>query len=178
MIEPGAIELTLWTDPYGEGPRAFDVAFDWDGHQSATWYADISTLNDGLSVMSSSPGHGILAWPDGKNVLLTYNWSDFSVEGHDILSQIASTDDSIGTGATAPDFWIKLGYNIVDFVLTNHGSGDARTEYLDTVDDVVLDLDEMFERYLLGNDTQPQSDFSAWLENMTSTGRYRLFDGE
>lgn len=176
VLGPGKIELTLWTDAFGDGPQAYDVRFNWDGHRSSSWYSDISMQTAGLSVMSSSPGRGMLAWPNGRDVYLTYRWLDFSVEGHDVLADTVPLDDSGGMHTTSPSFWISLGYRIIEFVLQKHGSGDSCKEYLDKVDDVVLDLDEMFEQYLLANDERFRSDFRTWLEDTTSTGRYRALN--
>src|SRR5271156_162630 len=84
VIEPGSIEFTLWTSALGGDPVAHDISFTWDGQHTAEWDEDISTLND-LSPGSSSPVWGIVSWPDGSDVLLTYTWTDFEMQGHDRL---------------------------------------------------------------------------------------------
>ena len=175
VIAPGPIELTLWTDAFGNGPQASDVSFVWDGNHAASWYEDISVQNAGLSVMSSSSGHGVLAWPNGNDVILTYNWSDFSVEGHATLIGMAPTN---GINASSPKYSIKLGYSIIGFMLQYHGSGEARTEYVDTVDDVILDLDEMFHRSLTAYASLPEPDFGTWLKEITAAGRYEVVDDD
>ena len=178
VMTPGPIELTLWTDAFGNGPQASDVSFVWDGNQSASWYEDISVQNAGLSVMSSSPGHGVLAWPNGKDVILTYTWDDFSVEGYDTLTGMAPSTSQNGIDACSPKYWIQLGYSVIDFMLQYHGSGEARTEYLDTVDDVILNLDEMFYLFLTAYAALPEPDFGKWLEEISAAGRYKIVEDE
>lgn len=172
IIEPGQIDLRLWAEGFGDQPSAFDVSFAWDGGQAASWYVDIS-MSSGKSVMSSSPGNGVLAWPNGKDVVYTFNWSDYSLEGHGVLTGMAPTSNR---DASNPKYWIRLGYELIDFVLQEHGAGEARTEYLDTTDDVVLDLDEVFQSFLNAQTELNQPDFSSWLEEVLSAGRYKILD--
>nr|WP_156770651.1 hypothetical protein [Mycobacterium gordonae] len=172
VVEPGRISLTLWTEGLGDHPSAFDVSFTWDGDQSASWYVDIS-ISSGSSVMSSSPGHGVLGWPNGKDVVCSFNWIDYSLEGHGVLPGMAPTSNRDASG---PKYWIRLGYGLIDFVLQEHGAGDARTEYLDTTNDVVLNLDKMFQAFLNAATESDEPDFSSWVEEVISVGRYKILD--
>lgn len=103
-ITPGQFTITLWTTALGGDPVAHDVSFTWDGSQTAEWYEDISSQNDGLSVMSSSPVGGVLAWPNGKDVLLTFRWGDLGLEGHDRFSNLAPAKSG---NVSDPDDWIS-----------------------------------------------------------------------
>lgn len=91
-ITPGQFTITLWTTALGGDPVAHDVSFTWDGSQTADWYEDISWQNDELSVMSSSPVSGVLAWPNGTDVLLTFRWGDLGLEGHDRFVELGSRE--------------------------------------------------------------------------------------
>ncbi|KAA0098906.1 hypothetical protein CIW49_13600 [Mycolicibacterium sp. P1-18] len=177
VIAPGAVNITLWTTALGGDPVAHDVAFNWDGGCVASWYEDISDVNGGLSVMSSSPVYGVLAWPDGKDVLLTYNWGDLGLEGHDRIPDLAPMNEG---DATDPTQWLRLADALIDFVLLDLGSGNRDREhvgaYLDTVDDRVLDLEEMFRAYVESGAVTSQQDFGAWVEEVTALGRYELLD--
>lgn len=177
-ITPGQFTITLWTTALGGEPVAHDVSFTWDGSQIAEWDEDISWQNDGLSVMSSSPVSGVLAWPNGKDVLLTFRWADLGLEGHDRFSNFAPASSG---NASDPDDWLRLADALIDFVLLDLGSGSHSEEsftYIDTATNVDLDLDEMLKRYVASGEAATQSDFGAWLDSMTESGRYQLVEDD
>lgn len=176
VIEPGQIDITLWTSAASDSPKAHVVTFVWDGAHRAQWYEDISSENEGLSVMSSSPTRGVLAWPDGADVQLTYSWSDMGLRGHERFSGLAPGDD---TPATSPQFWSSLAGTLIDFVLLDLGSGGHdpgdNVTYLD--DDEAVELDDLFDEYLASDAASRQS-FEAWLDEAVATGRYTIAEDE
>jgi hypothetical protein len=130
-----------------------------------------------LSFASSSPAHGVLAWPNGKDVVLTYTWSEMGLEGHDRLPDMAPTSEG---EANDPAQWLRLADGVIDFVLLDLGSrdGEDTVEYLDTVADCIVDIDELFRHYLDTDAATSQVDFGTWLEQAIATGRYEIFDDE
>lgn len=54
-------------------------SFNWDGDRTAEWFEDISPETGALSSASSSPVWGVVSWPDGNYVVLTYTWGDFGM---------------------------------------------------------------------------------------------------
>ncbi|MGV0795500.1 hypothetical protein ABQF26_00935, partial [Mycolicibacterium elephantis] len=93
VVEPGPINLTLWSTALGGGPVAYDVSFNWDGRHLAEWREDISMVNDDLSFASSAPVWGVAAWPRGRDVQLTYQWPDLGKLGYDKLTGVAPIVD-------------------------------------------------------------------------------------
>ncbi|MFI8775333.1 hypothetical protein ACIGKQ_24725 [Gordonia sp. NPDC062954] len=174
-VEAGAVNLTLWMDAWGGDPKAYDIDFIWDGDRTVEWYEDISLVND-LSPMSSSPTSGVLAWPDGENVVVTYTWSDLGLEGHDRLTGIAPTN---GGAASDPAQWVRLGFAILRFVLNDLGDryDEDTTEYLDTVGDCLVDIHDVFKVYL-GTDAASTGDFGRWLEGQVAAGRFEELEDE
>lgn len=175
VIESGDVHITLWTTALGGDPVAHDVDFAWDGAHTADWYEDISIVNGGLSPASSSPARGVLAWPDGEDVVLTYTWSEMGLEGHARLVGMAPTN---GGSASDPTQWIRLAKAVVDFVLLDLGSvsGADPVEYLDTVSGCITDLHEILREYLATNANTPQVDFGYWLDAQLAAERYEIVD--
>ncbi|ORV47816.1 hypothetical protein AWC02_08215 [Mycolicibacter engbaekii] len=177
-IEPGDVHITVWTTAFGGHPVAHDVDFSWDGAHTAEWHEDISGVNGGLSIASSSPARGVLAWPDSKDVLLTYTWSELGLEGHARLVGMAPTN---GGCVSDPAQWVRLSDAIVKFVLVDLGSSsDERSvEYLDKARDHIVDIHDASRQYLTTNSAISQIDFGSWLEMQLATGRYKdLHDGD
>jgi hypothetical protein len=176
VIQPGRVDLTIWTTALGGDPEAHDVHFTWDGAHTADWYEDISLVN-GLSFASSSPAHGMLAWPDGENVELTYTWDEMGLEGHSRLAGMAPTS---GGSAGDPGQWVRLADAVIDFVLLTLGSGGGAdaVEYLDAVGDRIVDVHELFRDYLGARLLVSQADFGGWLETQIAAGSYKTCDDE
>ena len=42
VVEPGRINLTLWTSALGGDPQAYDISFNWDGDDTAEWFEDMT----------------------------------------------------------------------------------------------------------------------------------------
>lgn len=116
VIEPGGVELTLWSSRFSESPMAYDVSFTWDGHRDAEWYCDISMINPGLSVMSSAPFRGTAAWPDGRDVAVTYCCDDMGLAGECTLAGVAPTadDPQSDAGMRQPQAWLDFAEAILD----------------------------------------------------------------
>jgi len=173
VITPGPIDITVWRDQV-----AHEVHFTWNGNNTADWYEDISIINN-LSFASSSPTRGVLAWPDNKDVVLTYNWPEMGLEGHDRLAGLAPTKER---ASSSPEFWVSLAEGILEFVMENLGSRDPEpsSTYLDTKLDDIVDLDSIFRDYLdyLGSKPDVSVDFGGWLEESLASGRYELLDDE
>ncbi|GFM18349.1 MULTISPECIES: hypothetical protein [Mycobacteriaceae] len=172
VVEPGRIELTLWTAALGGDPVAHDVSFKWSGGTTADWYEDISSTTEGLSVMSSSPVRGVMAWPDGKDVMLTFTWSDLELEGHAVLPEMAPT---LGGDPTHPKAWLHLAEALLQFVLLDLGSGSRRsTPYYDA-DGWSVDIDDLLREFLSGNGAGKASeDFQTWLDDRVAAGKYTI----
>ncbi len=177
VIESGAVNITLWTTAHGGDPVAHDVCFRWDGAHTADWIEDISIVNGGLSPASSSPVRGVLGWPDGEDVVLTYTWSDLGLEGHARLAGLAPTN---GGSAGDPAQWVRLADALVEFVLLDLGAadGERRVEYLDAGGDCVVDIHEVLRDYLCSNEATSEADFGSWLEIQLTAGHYRIFGDE
>jgi hypothetical protein len=180
VVQAGAISFTLWTSALGGDPVAHDLSFNWDGLYSARWSEDISTINE-LSFASSSPVYGVVAWPDGHDVELTYTWSDLGMEGFDELTGVAPTSDHPKTGANDPRQWVRLGDALLDFVLLGLGSGGMSSEkigseYYDKVRGTSMDIHDMFVAYLAEttkSDVRPS--FDQWLDIATNVaGAYEI----
>ena len=173
VIEAGPIDLTLWTSALGGDPQAYDISFSWDGLHTADWSEDISLATGGLSPGSSSPVWGVLSWPDGNDVLLTYTWSELDMRGYRRL-------DGLAPSAGDPQQWVDLGEALIELVLGDIGSGrtdegSLAAAYFDPVDDEVIELDELFRTFLdeVG-DTKPCPDFDAWLDEKLAAGSYEI----
>jgi hypothetical protein len=186
VIEPGHISFTLWSSALGGERVAYDVSFTWDGERAAEWYEDISMVNDDLSPASSSPVWGVAGWPDGRDVELTYQWSDLGMLGHDRLPGVAPTKDDpeSNAGAKDPRRWVDFGTAIVEFALTDIGSGGGdrgewSAEYYDSVLDTVIDFHDVFRRYLLEAATshEGRSEFDEWFVAAARAGKYEEVDG-
>lgn len=181
VIEPGRIAVTVWSDALGGDPTAYDVSFRWDGGHIAEWYEDISMMND-LSFASSSPTRGVLAWPNGRDVQLTFSWVELDLYGHDTLAGLAPTNTELSGKEIDPRQWIRLAKALVDFVLLDLGSRSSVDEdwaegYFNTKTEVVLDLDDVFREYLdevEGDNSVP--DFRDWLAEGLRTGAYEVPD--
>jgi hypothetical protein len=91
VIEPGHISLVLWSTAAGGDYVAYDVSFTWNGKRWADWYQDISMVGGGLSPLSSSPITGTADWANGRDVNLTYEWSEMGYEGSDVWAGVAPT---------------------------------------------------------------------------------------
>ncbi|MGB0972727.1 MAG: hypothetical protein ACPGVG_17485 [Mycobacterium sp.] len=175
-IEPGRIGLTLWTSALGGDPQANDISFEWDGRHTADWLQDISPDAGALSPASSSPVRGVVSWPDGNDVLLTYTWSDFGTHGYRRLGGMAPTSG-------LPQHWVRLGEALVDLVLLDLGSCSDEDEslapaYYDTAEEDVIELDDLFRTFLddVGA-TKPSPDFDEWLVDKLDSGAYKIADG-
>ncbi len=183
VIEPGRISLTLWTTALGGDPQAHDVSFTWDGLHTAEWFEDISPATGDLSPASSSPVWGVASWPDGKDVLLTYTWSDFGMRGYARLAGAAPTCAG-SPAAHDPRQWIRLGEALIDFVLLDLGSGqdnreELSAEYYDPVRDEFIELDDLFRTFLDEAGTSNTCpDFNVWLSDKLSSGTYELPDDD
>jgi hypothetical protein len=120
FIEAGPIAFTLWST-FGDGePVADDIFFRWDGRRAAQWRQDISpaTWPPSFHQESSSPITGTAAWPNGKDVELTYHWGEIGKEGKGVLVGAAPTSDHPDSdqGARDPQRWIRLGQVLLDFL--------------------------------------------------------------
>jgi hypothetical protein len=182
VIEPGSIKFTLWTSAMGGDSVAHDISFTWHGQHTAEWFQDISTVN-GLSPGSSSPASGIVSWPDGNDVLLTYTWSDLGIQGHDRLPGAAPTSND-AQGAKDPQQWIRLGEALLNFVLLDLGAGrdtpeEWSAEYHDLAQDTVVDFHELFRAYLDSADSDGVlPDFDGWISNAVTAGTYERLGNE
>jgi hypothetical protein len=175
VIEPGRIGLTLWTTALGGDPVAHEVFFDWDGGSTADWYEDISSSTEGLSVMSSSPARGVMAWPDGKDVVLTFSWSDLGLEGHDMLPGMAP---ALAGGPTNPKAWLRLAEAVLNFVLLDLGSGSrTSTQYYEADGEWDVEIEDLLREYLNGDGGPKTShDFQTWLDDAVAAGKYTLHE--
>lgn len=172
VIGPGRIELTLWTAALGGDPVAHDISFKWDGGASADWYEDISSATGGLSVMSSSPVRGVMAWPDGKDVTLTFTWNDLELEGHAVLPGMAPTLDG---DPSKPKAWIRLAEAVLKFVLLDLGSGSRRSAQYFDADGWSVDMDDLLREFLLdGAAGETSRDFQTWLDGRVAAGTYTV----
>jgi len=171
VIEPGSISVTLWTSALGGDPVAHEVDFSWDGGFVAGWHEDISMRND-LSFASSSPAHGILAWPGGKDIAMTFNWGELGLEGHDRLPGMAPRDP---VEATDPKFWICLAGALIDFVLLDLGSrsSDDTVQY-SVGEDGELDIDDMFRQFMDSDAATAGGDFQEGIDQKLAAGTYTL----
>jgi hypothetical protein len=120
VIEAGPIAFTLWST-FGDGePVADDIFFRWDGRRAAQWRQDISpaTWQPSFHQESSSPITGTAAWPNGKDVELTYHWVEIGKEGKGVLVGAAPTSDDPDSdqGARDPQRWIRFGEALLDFL--------------------------------------------------------------
>ncbi len=173
VIEPGRIGFTLWTSALGGDPQAYDISFEWDGRHTGDWFEDISPDTGELSPASSSPVWGVVSWPDGNDVLLTYTWSDFGTRGYRRLGSMAPN-------AGDPQQWVRLGEALVDLVLLDLGSGMDEDEslapaYYDPVVNDAIGLDDVFRTFLddVGA-TKPSPDFDEWLTDKLDSGAYEI----
>nr|WP_090339735.1 hypothetical protein [Mycolicibacterium malmesburyense]CRL68258.1 hypothetical protein CPGR_00804 [Mycolicibacterium malmesburyense] len=118
VIQPGRISLVLWSMAGGGDYQAYDVSFDWNGRRYAEWYQDISMAGGGLSPASSSPIRGTADWTNGRDVSITYEWSEMGYEGSDELPGLAptSTNPDTDEGARDPRSWIRLGHALIEWV--------------------------------------------------------------
>lgn len=173
VVEPGHINLTLWTNALGGDPQAYDISFNWAGGHTAEWFEDISPDTGALSPASSSPVWGVVSWPDGNDVVLTYTWGDFDMRGYRRLTGMAPS-------AGDPQQWVNLGEALVELVLLDIGSGmDAEDSlalaYCDTAEDEVIELDDLFRAFLDEVGTKkPCPDFDAWLDDKLDAGLYEI----
>ncbi|WP_425005797.1 hypothetical protein [Mycolicibacterium sp. S3B2] len=171
VIEPGSFSVTLWTSALGGDPVAHEVDFSWNGGFVAGWYEDISMRND-LSYGSSSPAHGLLAWPGGKDVAMTFNWGELGLEGHDRLPGMAPRGP---VEATDPKFWIGLAGALIDFVLLDLGSrsSDDTVQYSDD-EDWELDIEDMFRQFLDSGAATAGIEFQEWIDQKVAAGTYTV----
>lgn len=173
VVEPGRINLTLWTSALGGDPQAYDISFNWDGDDTAEWFEDISPETGALSPASSSPVWGVVSWPDGNDVVLTYTWGDFGMRGYRRLAGMAPS-------AGDPQRWVNLGEALVELVLLDIGSGMDEDDslapaYCDPAEDEVIELDDLFRAFLgeVGT-TKPCPDFDSWLDDKLTAGAYEI----
>lgn len=184
VIEPGRVKFTVWSSLVGgDHPTAYDVFFDWDGEKTAEWHEDISIIN-GLSFASSSPTHGVISWPNERDALLTYSWSELGLHGYDQLPGMAPShsDDGASAGAASdPRQWLRLAEALVEFVLTDLGSGGRdddgwSEEYVDTRTNALVDIHTVFRDYL--EESQTTYSFKDWLVQAIQGGTYVSEDSE
>jgi hypothetical protein len=120
VVEPGRISFTRWST-VGEGDAvAYDFSFTWDGKREAEWDEDISLSNGSLSPASSAPIWGTAAWPNGRDVELTYDWPDVGKEGETVLVGAAptSSDPDSDQGTRDPEQWIRLADELLEFIFS------------------------------------------------------------
>lgn len=120
VIEPGRISFTIWP-AFVDG--AYDISFTWYGRREADWWEDISMANGNFSPASSSPITGAAAWPNGRDVELTYEWSEMGKKGEAVLVGAAPTKDDPDSdeGARDPQQWIRLGEALLEFIYQEMG---------------------------------------------------------
>ena len=153
-----------------------------DGYHTAEWDEDISDLNY-LSPASSSPVWGVASSPDGNDVLLTYTWGDFGMQGHDRLPGVAPTCGA-PQGAKDPRQWIRFGEALLEFILLDLGLGrdtleEWSAEYYDPAQEAVMDFHKMFRIFL--NDAGSNGvlpDFDDWLRDVVTAGTYEILDDD
>lgn len=112
VINPGRIGMTLWANDPDGSPKAWDVAFAWAGGRAAEWSQDISLAGGDLSPASSSPITGTIDWAGGRDIELTYQWSEGDSEGNGVVSVAAPADDVLSERQT----WIRLGFVVINFL--------------------------------------------------------------
>lgn len=118
VVEPGRINLVLWSLHASDSMKAYDVHFIWDGGMAAQWYNDISSENEGLSVMSSAPISGTVTWGGGDDLRVTYRSSDLGLYGESVLKGAAPTAGRSDYVAAMrePQVWIAFAETMLEFV--------------------------------------------------------------
>jgi len=111
VIAPGEIAIRFWEIREEYYPVAMDFSFTWDGGREAEWHYDISDINPGLSVGSSSPFSGEASWGGGHDVEITYCAFDAGLAGVETLSGWAPHDDAL----SEPQTWVALAEEIAEF---------------------------------------------------------------
>lgn len=177
VIEPGRFGLSLWTSTeWSDEPLENEVSFDWDGQHTIEWQV---VSGAGLSVMSDVSSHGIASWPNGQDVLITYNYNGRL--GYDELRSAAPTDGD-HTGAKDPQRWVNFAQQLVNIVESLADSGvessdEFSDEYHCPANDEWLDFDDMFRTFLAtagGGAVLP--DFADWLRDALEAGTYEIPD--
>ncbi|TMS54801.1 hypothetical protein [Mycobacterium sp. DBP42] len=176
VIKPGRFGLSLWSvTPWDEDSHLeSEVALEWDGQTTVEW----SVLSgSGLSMMSDVSFTGIAAWPDGKNVLVSYS-GDAGL-GFQRLPGAAPTAGGPG-GAKDPQHWVEFANSLVGLTdeLLNSGieSSDAFAhEYHRTADDEWFGFDDMFHVYLASAGPDGNlPDFDEWVSDALTDGTYEI----
>lgn len=119
VIEPGKFGLTLWGAGFDGEPVRNSVWFTWEGGREVEWCQDISPDSPGMYQWASAPVRGTAAWPNGRDVDLTYSSTDFGgLEGEEWLSGAAPTSGNPGTddGMRDPEQWVRLAKKLDAFV--------------------------------------------------------------
>nr|WP_242456082.1 hypothetical protein [Mycolicibacterium sp. P1-18] len=121
VIEPGYVSFILWSMAAGGDYVGYELSFEWKGERSATWYQDISMVAGDRSPASSSPIRGTVDWSNGKDVDLTFEWSEMSMDGGGSISGAAPTvdDPKSDAGARIPRNWIRLGDSILNWIYSS-----------------------------------------------------------